>query len=151
MLQEPYNKPELIILDDAYQHRYVDPDISILLVDYNRMITEDHLLPVGQLREPVTAKNRADTKWFSDVQVEIEYPEEDADGIVLVFTVAERPLLREIEIRGADEVTEEDLRILLDVHPGQMFGQPDVERMRQKILRKYREEGFMMAEVPASL
>ncbi len=60
MLQEPYHKPELIILDDAYQHRYVDPDISILLVDYNRMITEDHLLPVGQLREPVKAKNRAD-------------------------------------------------------------------------------------------
>ncbi len=60
MLQEAYNKPDLIILDDAYQHRYVTPDLSILLVDYNRLITEDHLLPMGELREPVGAKNRAD-------------------------------------------------------------------------------------------
>ena len=111
---------------------------------------EGESLYPAQLSEKVAAGIRSlwDTKWFSDVQVEIEYPDEDdATKIVLVLTVAERPLLREIEIRGADEVTEEDLRILLDVHPGQMFGQPDVERMRQKILRKYREEGFMMAEV----
>ena len=59
MLNEPINKPDIIILDDAYQHRYVLPDISILLVDYNRMITEDSLLPIGQLREPVKSKNRA--------------------------------------------------------------------------------------------
>ncbi|MCQ2211245.1 MAG: tetraacyldisaccharide 4'-kinase [Paludibacteraceae bacterium] len=60
MLQESYNKPDLIILDDAYQHRYVTPDLSILLVDYNRMITEDHLLPMGELREPIGSKDRAD-------------------------------------------------------------------------------------------
>lgn len=59
MLNEPINKPDIIILDDAYQHRYVIPDLSILLVDYNRMITEDSLLPVGELREPVKSKNRA--------------------------------------------------------------------------------------------
>ncbi len=72
MLKEPYNKPDLIILDDAYQHRYVTPDISILLIDYNRMITEDSLLPIGQLREPVHSKNRADivvvTKCPADLQ-----------------------------------------------------------------------------------
>ncbi|MBO7500088.1 MAG: BamA/TamA family outer membrane protein [Fibrobacterales bacterium] len=113
-------------------------------------LAEGESLQPAQLSEKVAAAIRSlwESKWFSDVQVEIEYPDEDEAGkIVLVFTVAERPLLREIEIEGADEVTEEDLRILLDIHPGQMFGQPDVERMRQKILRKYREEGFMMAEV----
>ena len=52
--------PEIILLDDAFQHRYVIPDISILLVDYNRMINEDAMLPVGMLREPEKAKNRAD-------------------------------------------------------------------------------------------
>lgn len=59
MLKEKKSKPDVIILDDAFQHRYVDPDISILLIDYNRPIMEDHLLPLGQLREPVKAKNRA--------------------------------------------------------------------------------------------
>ncbi|MBO7068849.1 MAG: tetraacyldisaccharide 4'-kinase [Bacteroidaceae bacterium] len=50
---------QVILLDDAYQHRYVTPGINILLVDYHRMITEDRLLPAGQLRERVSNKVRA--------------------------------------------------------------------------------------------
>ena len=52
-------RPEIIILDDAYQHRYVTPGINILLIDYNRLITKDKLLPYGRLREPARNKNRA--------------------------------------------------------------------------------------------
>ena len=37
---------EVIILDDAFQHRYVKPGINILLVDYHRLICEDTLLPL---------------------------------------------------------------------------------------------------------
>ena len=50
---------DVILLDDAYQHRYVKPGINILLVDYHRMINEDALLPAGRLREPERGKNRA--------------------------------------------------------------------------------------------
>jgi tetraacyldisaccharide 4'-kinase len=50
---------EVILLDDAFQHRYVKAGLNILLVDYNRLITEDALLPAGRLREPKSAKNRA--------------------------------------------------------------------------------------------
>lgn len=50
---------QVIILDDAYQHRYVKPGLNILLVDYHRMITEDALLPAGRLREPQQSKVRA--------------------------------------------------------------------------------------------
>ncbi len=55
-----YN-PELeaVILDDAFQHRWIKPGISILLVDYNQPLKNDLLLPAGRLREPVSAKNRA--------------------------------------------------------------------------------------------
>ncbi len=54
-------KPDtnLIILDDAFQHRYVTPKISVLLFDYNNMFYNDTLLPVGNLREPATARFRA--------------------------------------------------------------------------------------------
>ncbi|MBQ9668126.1 MAG: tetraacyldisaccharide 4'-kinase [Prevotella sp.] len=54
--------PELdvILLDDAFQHRYVKPGINILLVDYHRLIIYDRLLPAGRLREPQSGKNRAD-------------------------------------------------------------------------------------------
>jgi len=51
---------DVILLDDAFQHRYVKPGINILLVDYNRIIIDDKLLPAGRLREPLNGKNRAD-------------------------------------------------------------------------------------------
>ena len=51
---------DVILLDDAFQHRYVKPGINILLVDYHRLIIYDKLLPAGRLREPMTGKNRAD-------------------------------------------------------------------------------------------
>jgi tetraacyldisaccharide 4'-kinase len=51
---------DVILLDDAFQHRYVKPGINILLVDYHRLIVYDKLLPAGRLREPKEGKNRAD-------------------------------------------------------------------------------------------
>ena len=51
---------DVILLDDAFQHRYVKPGINILLVDYHRLIIYDKLLPVGRLREPMKGKDRAD-------------------------------------------------------------------------------------------
>jgi tetraacyldisaccharide 4'-kinase len=51
---------DVILLDDAYQHRYVKPGINILLVDYHRLIIYDKLLPAGRLREPKEGKGRAD-------------------------------------------------------------------------------------------
>lgn len=53
------NENQLIILDDAYQHRKVHPRVNILLVDYNRPVFEDHLLPWGNLRESAKESARA--------------------------------------------------------------------------------------------
>ena len=50
---------EVILLDDAFQHRYVQPGINILLIDYHRLICNDALLPAGRLREPASGKHRA--------------------------------------------------------------------------------------------
>lgn len=54
--------PEInvIILDDAYQHRYVDPDVSVVLTEFGRPAFYDHLLPYGRLREPLSAIEDAD-------------------------------------------------------------------------------------------
>ena len=51
---------DVILLDDAFQHRYVKPGINILLVDYHRLIIYDKLIPAGRLREPLEGKRRAD-------------------------------------------------------------------------------------------
>ena len=50
---------QVILLDDAFQHRYVVPKLNILLIDYHRMITEDRLLPAGRLRERASNRIRA--------------------------------------------------------------------------------------------
>lgn len=54
------NNTDVIILDDAFQHRFVKPGINILLVDYHRLIIYDKLLPAGRLRESKDGKVRAD-------------------------------------------------------------------------------------------
>ncbi|MBE6318140.1 MAG: tetraacyldisaccharide 4'-kinase [Bacteroidales bacterium] len=50
----------LILLDDAFQHRYVKPSISILLTEFGRPLFYDKLLPYGNLREPISALSRTD-------------------------------------------------------------------------------------------
>lgn len=62
---------QLIVLDDAFQHRWVKPKVSVLLTDYNRPFYKDHILPLGRLRESPRQVNRADmvvvTKCPSDL------------------------------------------------------------------------------------
>ena len=50
----------IILLDDAYQHRYVNPAISILLTDYSLLYANDFVLPSGNLREFQSGASRAD-------------------------------------------------------------------------------------------
>jgi len=69
---EATKNTDVILLDDAYQHRYVKPGINILLVNYHRLVIYDKLLPAGRLREPKVGKERADaviiTKCPSDLK-----------------------------------------------------------------------------------
>ncbi|MEG2219468.1 MAG: tetraacyldisaccharide 4'-kinase [Muribaculaceae bacterium] len=51
---------DLILLDDAFQHRYVKPSVAIVLMEYNRPVFNDKLLPLGRLRESVAGLNRAE-------------------------------------------------------------------------------------------
>jgi len=50
---------DLVLLDDAFQHRALTPGYSILLIDFNRPMVNDRLLPAGNLREPAANRRRA--------------------------------------------------------------------------------------------
>ena len=52
--------PQVIILDDAFQHRRITPSLNILLVNWHRNILDDAMLPAGYLRESVKGRKRAD-------------------------------------------------------------------------------------------
>jgi tetraacyldisaccharide 4'-kinase len=51
---------EVIILDDGFQHRRIIPGLTILLTDHGRLMTIDHILPYGRLRESISNMARAD-------------------------------------------------------------------------------------------
>ena len=62
--------PDVIILDDAFQHRAVTPSLNILLINWNRDILKDRMIPEGLLRESADGRGRA------DIIVVTKYPEE---------------------------------------------------------------------------
>ncbi|WP_372643845.1 tetraacyldisaccharide 4'-kinase [Ancylomarina sp.] len=64
-------KLDCILLDDAYQHRYIKPGLSILLIDYNRPIANDFVMPMGRLRERAAGKKRADIIIISKCPVDL--------------------------------------------------------------------------------
>jgi tetraacyldisaccharide 4'-kinase len=59
-IMQEYPETEVIILDDAFQHRRITPGFSILLSDFERLFFRDHMLPYGNLRESKVNMRRAD-------------------------------------------------------------------------------------------
>ena len=78
-------KADIIVLDDAFQHRSLKPDFTVVLVDYSRPIFKDYLLPIGRLRDlpertaaadivivtkcPTYIDDQQRTKWASDLGI----------------------------------------------------------------------------------
>ena len=56
---------QAILLDDAFQHRYVKAGLNIVLIDSNRPVWRDNVMPLGRLRESAGAIARADIVIFT--------------------------------------------------------------------------------------
>ena len=54
------NKADIIVLDDAFQYRKLAATVNIVLVDYNRPVNKDHLMPWGRLRDLPSRLKKAD-------------------------------------------------------------------------------------------
>lgn len=59
-LLKAYPSLDLIVLDDALQHRRIQGGLSILLTEFRHLYTRDSMLPGGNLREPKSGSKRAD-------------------------------------------------------------------------------------------
>ncbi len=69
---------EVVLLDDAFQHRKVKAGLQILLTAYGNLYSNDLLLPTGDLREPRSAANRADVIVVTKCSQEISVKEMSA-------------------------------------------------------------------------
>ena len=58
---EKETKPDMIILDDAFQHRRITPTFSILLTAHDKLFCNDYFLPTGSLRDGRNQAKRANT------------------------------------------------------------------------------------------
>lgn len=58
-LMQRENPPQVVVLDDVFQHRYIKPTVNILLTEYGKPYFKDHIMPFGDLREPRSARFRA--------------------------------------------------------------------------------------------
>ena len=68
---------DIILLDDAFQHRPVKPDLNILLTAYDQPFFSDHLLPAGRLRESRKGAGRADLIVVTRCPRDLSDPEKD--------------------------------------------------------------------------
>jgi len=69
---------DVVVLDDAFQHRKVTPSTSIVLIDYAMDLAKARLLPYGRLREPISGLRRADTVIFTKCPANISDADREA-------------------------------------------------------------------------
>jgi tetraacyldisaccharide 4'-kinase len=84
---------EVVILDDAFQHRAIKPSLNLLLMDYSKPIYEDFTFPAGRLRERGNGAKRADaviiTKCPEDLSIE---KQNDIDKNLLPYLIQNTPI-----------------------------------------------------------
>ncbi|MFN6378117.1 MAG: tetraacyldisaccharide 4'-kinase [Flavobacteriales bacterium] len=64
-------KTEIVLLDDAYQHRALNGDIQILLTDFHQPFFKDYLIPSGKLRDIKSRWKAADIIFVTKSPVEL--------------------------------------------------------------------------------
>lgn len=69
---------QVVLLDDAFQHRSIKPGLNILLTEFDRPFTRDYLLPSGRLREWRSAYRRADIIVVSKCPLQVTEAERQA-------------------------------------------------------------------------
>ena len=118
-------QPEVILLDDAYQHRKVLPDFSILLTAYGHLYTDDWYLPTGDLRDSKQAAKRANlivvTKCPSDItQQEQEKivkkigPKKDQQ-VLFTYLAYDRDLHHGSTILGVDTLKDKKVTLVTGI------------------------------------
>ena len=136
-------RPEVILLDDAFQHRKVTPSTSIVLVDYNRPIFSDFLLPIGRLRDLPGRISAADIVIVTKIPWYDENPSEEVWRKKLHLQPSQKLYFSKIEYSGIRTVfpDEGDPRYIYSpkaiLFTGIANNQPFVDYMNSK----YKLEG----------
>lgn len=87
-----------------------------------------------------------ETGYYREVIPDVyQYPE----GLVVVYSVVENPIVRGVTIEGCTKYTPEELRKLINIEPGKVLNIKALKEARDKILKKYNDDGYVLAEIVA--
>lgn len=81
---------------------------------------------------------------FRDVQVSTE---PGSAGLVLVFSVLEKPIIREVRFEGNDALKQEKLLEGLPIRRNAVFSQKDLDAAVLKLTKQYQDEGYYLVQV----
>lgn len=85
-----------------------------------------------------------DLDFFEDIVVEMN---ELDRGVELIIHVSERPVVNTVTIEGNDAIDDEDLEEVVDIRENSILRIPRVQRVIERIIELYAEEGYFLAEV----
>ena len=130
--------PEVILLDDAFQHRRIRAGLEILLTDYHRLYVDDHLFPAGTLRDVKSAARRANIIVVSKTPVGLSETEKQQIARKLKPTADQRLYFSYLEYKKPQPLNSiarnhafEDADSAL-VFSGIANNEPFVEEMRKR-------------------
>jgi outer membrane protein insertion porin family len=130
--------------------------IAELVIKGNRRIEPAVILNAVKLKagdslaiEQVDSDIRAIFKlgYFQDVKAETEKSDK---GVVLIYAVTERPIVREVRVEGNKEITTEKIRDAFELKPSAVFSAKDLTKGVKKVKKLYADDGYYLAEVNAS-
>jgi outer membrane protein insertion porin family len=85
--------------------------------------------------------------YFRDVRAETEKAD---GGAILSYVVQEKPIVREIKIEGAKEISADKVREALEIKPNTIFSSKDLQKSVKKVKKLYADDGYYLAEVATS-
>ncbi|MBW2257113.1 MAG: outer membrane protein assembly factor BamA [Deltaproteobacteria bacterium] len=84
------------------------------------------------------------TGFFDDIRVEMV---DEGGGVALIFTVVEKPAVRDVVISGNKKIDEEDIREILDIRAFAVLNDADVKANTERIRDLYVEKGYFLVDV----
>ncbi|MBI1802926.1 MAG: outer membrane protein assembly factor BamA [Ignavibacteriae bacterium] len=118
-------------------------ELSAIIANSGLKVGDEMTVPGDQIHRAILRLWAL--KIFSDVQILIEHKVDN--GIYLLIRVKEYPRFDHLEIRGADDVGEDDIRKKVSFVKGQILTPEDINKAVKNVKRLYEDEGHLLAEV----
>jgi outer membrane protein insertion porin family len=128
---------------------------EVQVVGNSSVATEDIVRKIssraGRELDPATleADYRAlmASRWFSDVKMSSQKDPKKEDGLILIFSVTEMPVIRSVTFRGRDKIKQKELEENTSLKPGARADHLKAQLAVRQIERVYQDKGYEMAEV----